>query len=613
MYTSENRKAIKCVMSIGSALALALLVFYSFYPSLDNEFVSWDDQFYITLNPFVTHPTWSHLGELWSVIISLNYHPLTMSSLWLNSYWSGIESATPFIMTNIVFHFGNSILVYYVLSHLFPKHTVMSLFATLVFALHPMHVESVVWVSERKDVLYAFFFLASLLSYIIFSDTRENRFYLLAFLFFILSCLSKAMAVSLVPILLIVDYIRNETFHLKDVINKIPFFIIALLFGGIALNIQSGGDFGGLLEIVANEKALANNATVTFWERLSYGSYSLMFYIVKFFWPSDLAAFHPYDDIISGPYFMLSPIVFLGIFVLSILFYRKSKELLFGLIFFMCTIFLVLQFLPVGAALVAERYSYLPYVGLALMLGKGLQYIYDRYSKSGVVVLLVLNTVAMSLLTRQQSDVWQNQVSLFSQVVDHYPENAASRHYLATGYWEQGEYDKSIRHLKYAIDTLYSLTDTNFELLASAYAEKNDTRKAIAYYNEAVNINPNNVVARYHRALLLVDTNPTQVIEDLTMCEQSDNIYVTQFIYTPRGRAYGQLGQYELAISDFRKAIEITPQDVWNYYDLGLTYELNNDFKSALAIYENGLTIDPYFESIKERKIAIENTLKQGN
>lgn len=610
MYTSENRKAIKCVMSIGSALALALLVFYSFYPSLDNEFVSWDDQFYITLNPFVTHPTWSHLGELWSVIISLNYHPLTMSSLWLNSYWSGIESATPFIATNIVIHFFNSLLVYYVLINMFPKDKVMSIFSALVFALHPMHVESVVWVSERKDVLYAFFFLASLFSYIIFSDTREHRFYLLAFLFFILSCLSKAMAVSLVPILLIVDYIRNETFHLKDVINKIPFFIIALLFGGIALNVQSGGSFGGLLDIVANEKALTHNASVTFWERLSYGSYSLMFYIIKFFWPSDLAAFHPYDNIISRPYFLLTPIVFLGIFVLSILFYRKSKELLFGLIFFMCTIFLVLQFLPVGAALVAERYSYLPYIGLALILGKGLQYIYDHYSKSGVVVLLVLNTVAMSLLTRQQSDVWQNQVSLFSQVVDQYPENAASRHYLATGYWEQGAYDQSIRHLKYAIDTLYSLTDANFELLASSYAEIGELDKAIAFYNEAIKINQDNVVARYHRALLLVEVNPTQVIQDLTICEESDNLYVTQFIYTPRGRAYGQLGEYKKAISDFTKAIEIDPQDVWNYYDLGLTYELDNDFQSALEVYEKGLMINPDFESIKTRKIAIENTLQ---
>lgn len=610
MITSENRKTIKCFMSIGSTLTLALVVLYSYFPAFDNSFVSWDDQYYITLNPYITNPTWDSFKQLWSAIISLNYHPITMSSLWLNSYLSGIDSASPYIVTNVCIHFCNALLVYYTFAQLFPRSLVLSIFVTLVFAIHPMHVESVVWTSERKDVLYAFFFLSALISYLQFIKTSKKIFYALAISLFLFSCLSKAMAVSLVPVLFVIDYMKFKTNNFHLFFNKIPFLVIGLLIGSIAVNIQSGGDALGFLDIVANEKAIVDNVSVPLWDRLSYGSYSLLFYVVKFFWPFELAAFHPYDIIVQVNFFQYCPLVFIVLFVFLVKSVGYSKEVFFGLLFFIFTIVLVLQFLPVGSALVAERYSYLPYIGLASVVGYGLQSIYDLYSKSLVVVLLFLITLLMSCLTRKQSDVWQDQVSLFGQVVKLYPENSSSRHYLATGYWQQGKYGQAISHLKYAIDSLNGVTDQNFELLANSYSELGDTVEAVTYYKKAIELNPDNVVAIYHRALLLVDVDPSTVVQDLTHCERSNNVYVNQFIYTPRGRAYGQLGNYELAILDFKKAIELFPEDIWNYYDLGLTHELNNEFKEAVDVYKGGLKIDPSFQLIKERVGIISKTLQ---
>lgn len=606
MLISEFRKKSKYSISI----ALAALVLYSYFPAFDNDFVHWDDQFYITLNPLITTPSLANLKELWGVIISLNYHPLTMSTLWINSFFQGVDSAFPFISTNVAIHFCNVLLLYHLISILFPQKNILSLFVLIVFAIHPMHVESVVWVSERKDVLYAFFFLCSLLAYIKFSIKGQRQYYYFSFCLFVLACLSKAMAVSLVPVLFVIDIFREGRMHYKKVAQKIPFILVALLFGMIAINIQDGGNAFGWLQLMANEKAMSTNASVTFWERLSYGSFGLLYYMKQFFSPLDLAAYHPYGNIIMGKYFLLSPLVFLLIGLAILISYRYDQVIFLGFMFFLSTIILVLQFLPVGSALYAERYTYLPYIGLSIVVGRWLQLLYDKFSKVSVFLVLFCVTVVMSMLTRKQSDVWQNQITLFSQVVERYPEDASSRHYLATGYWQEEKYDEAIRHLTYAIDTLYSLSDQNFELLANSFAEKGDHKKALAFYNEAVRINPMNVVARYHRSLLLLDIDPAQVITDLTICQESDNIYVNQFIYAIRGRAYGKLHQYENAIRDFRQAIEISPEEVWNYYDLGLTYELSNDFEKALKVYQEGLRISPDFQYIIERIAILKGNLE---
>jgi len=220
-------------------ILITVLVGLSFYPALDNQFLYWDDQYYVIDNIYISQPTWEHFQQLWTKVISLNYHPITMLSLWLNSVWFGTTSATPFIVTNVILHAITSCLICRFVLALFTDKYLLAVFTAVIFAIHPMHVESVVWVSERKDVLYAFFFFAALLSWMKFIKTEHYRWLAFSILLFLLSCLSKAMAVSLVPVILLVDiFQKRKWWSLNSILTKLPFILIALLTGLVAVDVQ---------------------------------------------------------------------------------------------------------------------------------------------------------------------------------------------------------------------------------------------------------------------------------------------------------------------------------------------------------------------------------------
>lgn len=217
---------------------LLLAAFYVYTPALDNSFLSWDDQFYVTDNPSIQNPTCESLKTVATQVVSLNYHPLTMMSLWMNAKISGTDAASPYIWTNLLIHLLNTILAFVLAYDLSQRKWIVALTAAILFSLHPMHVESVVWVSERKDVLYALFFLGSLVSYVKYVDSKTWRNFALALTLFSASCFSKAMAVALVPTLFLVDVLKQRSLSsMKVLVEKIPFIVLGLLTGMIALNV----------------------------------------------------------------------------------------------------------------------------------------------------------------------------------------------------------------------------------------------------------------------------------------------------------------------------------------------------------------------------------------
>lgn len=591
-------------------LALVAIVCWSFYPALDNDFVHWDDQYYITDNPLIYTPSIENLQLLLTKIISLNYHPLTMISLWINAYMSGTASAFPFIVTNILVHLINTILVFFFIKKISNDKLIVAFTTALIFGIHPMHVESVVWISERKDVLYTFFFLLSSISYVNFIDQKNNRYLVVSFLFFVFACLSKAMAVSLVPILYLIDYYKNRKLtsyflHLE----KIPFIIFALLVGSIAMDVQAGGDFLGLLEPSSDAKALSSDATYTLIERFQFACYGLFFYIQKFFFPFNLAAFHPYAPVVNTNYLPLISILSLGLIGSLIYTINKFKKIAFGGFFFLFTLLLVLQFIQVGSAIVAERYTYIPYIGLGFLLGLFIESLLKNKSKVILLFILFLITTYFSFLTRKQVDLWQNHVSLFQNVVNLYPSDPYSREYLATGLWLEGKQDEAIVHLEYAINKLHYLQSTSFELLANCWADKNDPDKALAFYDKAIELNPQNYVAYYHRGLLLVEIDPKAAIADFNFCEQSNHDYIKQIRHEPRARCYGIIGELEKSIAGFTEAIKYDPISEI-YFNRGLSYERLGQLEEAIADYKTSLELDPTALDVKER---LEKLEKQRN
>ncbi len=593
-------------LKLVSILLLLGVTFFAYSPAIDNAFVSWDDQYYVTANPSINQPQTTSLRALSSQIVSLNYHPLTMISLWANAKYSGTESAQPFIITNLIIHLLSTVILFFLILNLSNHNHLIAFVCSAIFALHPMHVESVVWVSERKDVLYSFFFLSSLWAYTRYISRGQLYWILASGGLFILSCLSKAMAVSLVPCLFLIDYISKRDFKSTSVyLEKLPYFLIALLTGLIALDVQSGGDFYGLFDPTDTSNARLSTYGIS--DRIIHATYANYYYLTRFFIPHSFSPYHPYSAVESvSP--LLTGLIGLGFCTLLILSYlRDWRELFFGLAFYLCTIGLVVQLIPVGSAIVAERYTYLPYIGLAYCLGM-IYHILHKQKYGWIPSLLIPSMFMMFIIqTRLQSDIWQDHTTLFGQAVERYPDDPYAREYLATGYWEDRDIDSAIYHIKYAINTLGHIKSSAFGLLANCHADRGEIKEAIAYYNEAIRLDDTDVIARYHRGILLVELDPAKAIEDFDYCEQSGNSYVEGLIYSPRGRAHGILKEYHLAIADFDQAIKLSPDDIDNYLDRGLTYEYMGLIDHAKEDYAQVLDRDPSEQLANDRITVLQS------
>ena len=559
-------------------------------------------------NFLLLNPSWNSFGSLVNKVVSLNYHPLTMISLWINAKFSGVDSATPFIATNLLIHILNSLLVYLLAFQLSDRRWIVAFITSFIFALHPMHVESVVWVSERKDVLYSFFLLLGLLSYQRYVKTLSLSFFFITFSLFILACLSKAMAVVMVPALMLIDILSLRNFNeVKPFLEKLPFVFIALITGWIAVDVQAGGDFYGLLEQIESKKALSNDLSII--DRITNASFANSFYLKQFLLPIEHSPFYPYS-MMEAYNLKLSHLISLGsVLVFNLAAFRRKWNIVFGLGFYFSTILFVLQFIPVGSAVVAERYTYLPYIGLAFIVGLGVNKIFQIGNRWIPVLLLTTMALTLSLLTRAQSEVWENHSTLFSQAVKKYPDNAFIRKSLASSYWADGKLDSAIYHIEYAINSLGLATSSAFELLGNCYTDKGNQTQALAFLNEAVELDSSNITGRYHRALQLIEIDPIRAIADFNFCEESSNAYVQNLIYAPRGRAYGLIGSYDLALKDLTRAIELFPDDVNGYLDRAITYELLGEIKSALLDYSIVLELDPNDLHVAKKIEILKNNL----
>jgi protein O-mannosyl-transferase len=428
----------------GLTIAVILLfTFIAFFPSLKNDFLkTWDDQAYVTNNELIKNLSGNSILKIFKEDRGLyaNYHPLTTLSLAVNYHFSKTD---PFgyHLTNLLLHLLNTLLVFSFIYGITKRNTAIAAVTALLFGLSPVHVESVAWISERKDVLYAFFFLASLVAYLNFLRRSDWKWYGLSILLFLCSLLSKAMAASLPLVLILVGFLENRRWNWKLIPDKIPFFAMAIVFGLYAVRIQSEGNaIGGVI--------------FPFVMRVFHACYGFTAYILKTFLPYGLSAFYPYPyPLINAtwvtdtipPVFYLTFITTTAIFFGAVYCIASGKKNLvvpgFGLLFYACTIALVLQFLPVGRAIMADRYAYIPSVGLFFTAGHfaGILY-YKKAFRIPVLAVVALYAGFMFFLTREQSKVWENDETLWTNVVRNYPNDNR----IALAYANRANYFQSV-------------------------------------------------------------------------------------------------------------------------------------------------------------------------
>lgn len=525
----------------------AILLAYS--TAFKNGITNWDDGVYITDNPLIKSLSWDNIKAIFSTNVASNYHPLTILTYAIEySFWE----ANPLIyhLVNVIIHLLNSILVYFLFFRLTINGTV-SLVVSLLFAVHPMHTESVAWISERKDVLYTFFYLLSLNTFLKYTSSSGDKFklYIFSILFFLFSLLSKGMAVSLPVVLLLLDFYNNRRFSKETVIEKIPFFVLSLIFGLVAVKAQQSTE---AMELKAGYNML---------ERFLLGSYSFMLYIIKFFLPINLSAFYPYpfkhsETIPLSVY--LSAILFL-LFIAGIIysFIKKKKNIFIGLSFFIVTIGLVLQFIPVGNAIMAERYSYISYIGLFFIAADYFNRWYTNKKQSHVALALAIVIILVFVVaTRERCKVWKDSETLWSDVIKNHPD--ADIAYLNRGIY----------------------------IVVRGKAEQ-----AYEDFNKAIELNPDYTEAYNNRGLLKQNKNELEgSIEDFNIAIKADSNYFEA--YSNRGISYVFLKRYNEAIADYTKTLELSPEyaNVYSnrgnaYIDIGEIEKGITDLKKALELY----------------------------
>lgn len=579
------------------ALFIVLFTFLTYLPALQCDFVNWDDGRYVYENTHIKSLDLAFFRWLPSAIVGSNWHPLTVFSHALDYAFFGPNPAGHHF-SSIVLHTLNTFLVFLIslkllrlavkhhTNHARKNHFILmaSASAALLFGLHPMHVESVVWVSERKDVLCAFFYLLAISLYLNHAHSNTppqaaghaparnsitSSSYLLSLTFYAFSIMSKPMAVSLPVILLLLDYYplnRIKTGNpdrMKPVFfEKIPFFIIAFILSAVTLwtQYQSG--------------ALKVSEAPPLFERTLVAVKAVILYPAKMALPVNLAPYYPYPENISlfDMSYMLSFLLFAIITLISIKWIKRRPWLAIIWFCYLITLFPVSGILQVGKQAAADRYIYLPGISLILLAGIGLSQLMPVTGSGKRRIVLTLSTLLLLLMsgkTVMQTGIWKDSHTLWSHEIDLFP-NTADIAYLNRGtiYDSTGNYDDAL--IDYdraiAINPTYVKAYLNRGL---THGKLNNPSRATKDLSEAIRLDPKNVKALINRGIAFGKVgNHGKGIEDLTRAMEIDsdsyNAYLT------RGTLFYLSGSHEMAREDYIKATEIDPSRGDAYYNLGL-------------------------------------------
>jgi tetratricopeptide (TPR) repeat protein len=508
---------------------LIVLVTLSVYWQVGNhEFVDFDDDVYVTGNSHVvTGITGSNILWAFTSVEASNWHPITWLSHMTDAQVYGTNPSGHHF-TNVGIHIGSTLLLFFLLFRL-TDAVWQSAFVAAMFALHPLHVESVAWVAERKDVLSAFFWFLTLLFYTEYVIRQKPALYFCSFVSFLLGLMSKPMLVTLPVVMLLIDYwplsrfgvkghnqLLSPAMNLKALVKeKIPFYACSLFSAAITIYAQNKGG------------AVTDFETAPLGLRIGNALVAYVKYLIKTVWPHDLAVLYPFPTQIAlwqilGALFIL----FLASWS-AILGARRYPFITTGWFWFIVTLLPVIGLIKVGNQSMADRYHYLPSIGLFMMIAWGstvlTRGVRHRQFILGSFFVAALSSAAVT--TFFQLGYWSNSMSLYKHALQVTTANSLIHYNLGNLLTQKGDPDAAIKEYLAAL----AINRHNFKAhynLANVFTDKGDLDAAIEEYQAALAINPNHFKA--HNNL---------------------------------GRAFADKGDLNEAIKEFQKALDITPND----------------------------------------------------
>jgi Flp pilus assembly protein TadD len=622
------------------AAFVAVLTIAVYLPALQNGFV-WDDVQYITRNSFIRSLNGNLFKSAFLGFQADNWHPLTWISHAIDYSLWGLN---PFghHLTNIILHAFNTMMVVLLLMQLvrvfnqretsdrmsgpllsYRQALIASGVSGLLFGLHPLHVESVAWISERKDLLCALFFLMSIMSYVNYAGVRDNRAtqrnvpspwfdkrYLFALGFFALALMSKPMAVTLPVVLLILDWFLFSRIHSPRTfwtafVEKLPFFSLTLISSVLTVLAQKAG---GAMEMMQ---------PVPLSTRVLVGARSLIAYVGKMIVPVNLVPYYPYPDGVSllSPEYLSSIVLVIGITLLCVIIAKRQKLWLSAWGYFVVTLLPVLGIVQVGNQAMADRYTYLPSLGPFFVIGLIVAVLFEKIWVSRPLGLLLKMTSAvaavflftsLSYATIQQIGVWRNNIIFWNYVITkgpkgtaESPKSAMAHNSLGLAYASQGQWDPATAEFQTALRLKPDYVEPHYNL-GVAYASLGQLDRAIAEYQTALRMKPDSAGA--HNNLGIAYASLGQF--DRAIAEFQRTSLLNPDDAEPHsnlGIAYASQGQWDRAIAEFQTALRLNPYAAKPHYDLGNAYASQGQWDSAIAEFQTALRLKPDFHEAGQR------------
>lgn len=525
------------------------------FGALESQALYFDDENYFTENPLVQNPGWPSAKRFLTEVLEPStiggyYQPLTMISLMIDYAIGGTaEDLRQFHRTNISLHTANTILVILFLYFLFNNFWA-ALGAGLLFGLHPMTVESMCWVGDRKTLLAAFFVLCGLLFYLGFTRKRNRSFYLAGIICYTLALMSKPTSIALPGLMLLIDYWPLKRLNRPAVIEKVPLFAIGLIFAGITYISQS------------------RTAITEFTGSYGHGKmwliicHNIVFYINKIFWPVKLSSYYAYPEPLS----LANRAVLIGVIGTALLIailcvsLRRTRSLMTGWLFFFVAILPAMGVVRVASVIAADKYAYLPSLGFVIVIAAFFAWLI-KYPKMRIVLLLVVSglCIAEAAATRNHIKHWSDTIALHEYILETSPNEAAIHYNLGNAFSNEGDMERALAHYKKAVkydpDSFKGHNN-----IAVTLARLGRFPEAIEHFQIVLKIDPDYPDGYFNLAKALESSgNNAAAIQCYQRALQLRPGYIDAHINF--ASLLSSMGETEKSISHFEEAIRLSPEN----------------------------------------------------
>lgn len=598
---THKKTDCRIVFLVSLCLLIATIVPYQKVITFD--FVGYDDELYVTENLNVQKGlTAKGLKWAFTTFHSANWHPLTWLSHMLDCELYGLNPMGHH-WTNLILHMANTILLFLVLK-LMTGAIWRSAFVAALFALHPLHVESVVWISERKDVLSTFFGLLTIGAYYRYVKATEIKNYLWVMVFLSLGLMAKPMLVTFPFVLLLLDFWPLKRFHYKNdnllhsertpyygskgifrlILEKIPLFIPVVISSCLTFLAQKSGGTVKALEALSLKTRIANAL-------VSYVSY-----ILNAIWPSDLAVFYPHPgNTLSAWQIFGSALVIATACFWAIRTLKTYPYIGVGLFWYLATLIPVIGLVQVGNQAMADRYTYIPLIGFFIIVAWGVLdlSIKWRYRKIILGIPTVIILSAMVVCTSFQLIYWKNGITLFEHAIEVTENNYKAQNNLGTAFGPF-DLDKAVFHYKEALKIKPDYV-TALNNLGTALLKKKNYNEAVLYFNKVLKINPQKKDTCMNLANVLCiqgkyDEAVSQYNEILkTDPENADarmNLANVLFIQ----------GKYDKAVYQYNEIFKTDPENADAHSNLAYVLSTQGNLEKAALHYQEAISINPKHE-----------------